>query len=231
MTAFCSGSPMAVRWKELRDFLGQKLPALVGLDLDQEGIDEIRSVVEDPDCSRSGRLPGAYKAMQRVQADADERIAGLRGRALSDLAAYRSTYEQSYDLAALPEERRASFERVFDTARGQLESMSSPLAIRSFVDTFKDRNAGALIALLRKPAPEPAATGTSAEKPAEGGGATAPAAEPPKPRQPRTVSVRRLDTSGFGRPVIGSAEDADEYLATLRASIIEALDRGETVTV
>ena len=109
--------------------------------------------------------------------------------------------------------------------------MSSPLAIRSFVDTFKDRNAGALIALLRKPAPEPAATGTSAEKPAEGGGATAPAAEPPKPRQPRTVSVRRLDTSGFGRPVIGSAEDADEYLATLRASIIEALDRGETVTV
>ena len=231
MTAFCSGSPMAVRWKELRDFLGQKLPALVGLDLDQEGIDEIRSVVEDPDCYRSGRIPGAYKAMQRVQADADERIAGLRGRALSDLAAYRSTYEQSYDLAALPEERRASFERVFDTARGQLESMSSPLAIRSFVDTFKDRNAGALIALLRKPAPEPAATGTSAEKPAEGGGATAPAAEPPKPRQPRTVSVRRLDTSGFGRPVIGSAEDADEYLATLRASIIEALDRGETVTV
>ena len=188
-------------------------------------------MVADPDCYRSGRIPAAYKAMQRVQADADERIDGLRERALSDLAAYRSTYEQSYDLDALSEERRASFERIFDTARGQLESMSSPLAIRSFVDTFKDRNAGTLIALLKPPAPEPVATEPGAEKPVEGGGENAPAAEPHKPKPPRTVSVRRLDTSGFGRPVIGSAEDADEYLATLRASIIEALDRGETVTV
>lgn len=234
MIAFCNGSKMANRWAELRQFMREDVPRLGGLEIDQENIDMIRAEVEDPDCYKNGKIPAAYRAMERAQKQIGEKVSALRRAALSDLATYKASYEQTYDIDGLPGDVRETFDAMFSTARGQIEASSSPLYIRSFVDSFKEQNAGRLLALLRPPAPipqpaEPVKPGNDDPDKPQGDQPPVTPVVPPKP--PRTVPVRQLDTSGFGRPAIASPEDAEEYLAALRASILAALDKGETVTV
>ena len=199
------------------------------LDIDRTGIDVVRATVEDPGCYRNGTIPGAYKAMNAVSKRAQEATDELRRQAQERLADSKASYEQTYKVDELPEHVREEFETIFQNAGSELSELKAPHSIRSFVDMFTDREAGRLIALLNPPAPEPQA---KPDEPKGSSGEDIPpeVVVPPSPVA-RTVSVKKLTTAGFGKPVIESAQDADEYLAALKAAILDALGKGEKVTV
>lgn len=229
MTAFCNGSPMEKRWLELKSFMDNDLSLVDELDIDRTGIDVVRATVEDPGCYRNGTIPGAYKAMNAVSKRAQEATDELRRQAQERLADSKASYEQTYKVDELPEHVREEFETIFQNAGSELSELKAPHSIRSFVDMFTDREAGRLIALLNPPAPEPQA---KPDEPKGSSGEDIPpeVVVPPSPVA-RTVSVKKLTTAGFGKPVIESAQDADEYLAALKAAILDALGKGEKVTV
>lgn len=229
MTAFCNGSPMEKRWLELKSFMDNDLSLLDELDIDRTGIDVVRATVEDPGCYRNGTIPGAYKAMKAVSKRAQEATEELRRQAQEWLSESKASYEQTYKVDELPSDVREEFERIFQNAESELSGLRAPHSIRSFVDMFTDREAGRLLALLNPPTSEPTAS-EQPDEPASSAGEKVSPAVPPEPIA-RTVSVKRLTATGFGKPAIESAQDADEYLAALKAAILDALGRGEKVTV
>ena len=244
MGSFCEGSPMSKRWGELKGFVTEEVPKLGELGIDQDGPAGIREVVNDPSCYKSGRIPAAYQEMVALRKQIEERTGSLRDKALADLKAYRSSYEQTYDLEEASDEARSEFNDIFARGEEALEGLSAPHRIRGFVDLFKEENAARLVQLAKPAEPEPPAPEESedtdaAEPEDEGreGNAAYPAApEPapkpkPKPKPKPAVSVRRLKASGFSKPVIETEADADSYLEALKGSIMGALEEGKTVTV
>lgn len=235
MASFCEGSPMSKRWAELKGFLVEEAPRLGELGIDQDKASGIRSVVNDPNCYRSGKIPAAYQEMTGLRKLMDEKVTAMRAHALADLAAYRSSYEQTYDLSQVSEEARDEFRRIFEKGESDLENLSVPHRIRGFVEAFKEENAARLVELA-KPAEEPgqavAQAGAGAAVAAPESPATsvdAQVKEPPKPKP--AVSVRRLKARGFSKPVIETEEDAQSYLLALKSSIMDALADGKTITV
>lgn len=240
MASFCEGSPMAKRWAELKGFLVEEAPRLGELDINPDEAAGIRSVVNDHDCYKSGRIPAAYQEMTSLRKLMGEKVEALRERALSDLEAYRTSYEQTYDLGQASEGARDEFYRIFEQGERDLKDLSAPHRIRGFVETFKEANAARLVVLAKPAAPEPAGEPEQAGTQPEGGDATAgsgvpaPAEDEARIEQPKpkpAVSVRKLKARGFSKPVIETEEDAESYLGALKQSIMDELADGKTVTV
>lgn len=219
MAAFAGGSPMGKRWNELKAFAESDAGYLPELGIDDERAGEIRAIVEDPGCFKSGGIPQATKQMEALKKEAGAARASLRGAERRKLAEYRASYEDTYDMTALPQEAADEFDALFSEAEGQLELVSIPYKIKSFSEDFKRRNAARLLALVN-PAPEPPET-----PPDE------PPIDVPPVYVPKTVPVARLSAKGYGKPAITSEKDADEYLAALKASIVAVLSDGDIVSI
>ena len=219
MAAFAGGSPMGKRWNELKTFAESDAEYLPELGIDDERAGEIRAIVNDPECFKSGGIPQAAKQMEALKKEAEAARASLRGAERRKLAEYRSSYEDTYDMTALPQGAADEFDALFSEAEGQLELVSIPYKIKSFSEDFKRRNAARLLALVN-PAPEPPET-----PPDE------PPIDVPPVYVPKTVPIARLSAKGYGKPAITSEQDADEYLAALKASIVAVLSDGDIVSI
>ncbi|MBQ3328556.1 MAG: hypothetical protein IJG88_01220, partial [Eggerthellaceae bacterium] len=219
MAAFAGGSPMSKRWGELKSFVESEAGYLPELGIGADRIDEIRGVVEDPECVKSGGIPQAAKQMESLKKEAEAARANLKEAERRKLAEYRASYEETYDMSALSQEASDEFDALFSAAESQLELISIPYKIKSFSEGFKRNNAARLLALVN-PAPIPPETPPDV-----------PPADTPPVYVPKTVPVARLSAKGYGKPAITSEEDADEYLEALKASIIAVLAGGDIVSI
>ena len=209
MAKFVAGSPMNARWHELKEFVDSQAADLPDLGIQDGRVAAIQSVVYDPECYKSGLIPQAAKDMAAIKSEADAARSRLREAALEKIADYKAAFEGTYDLEALPADAVNAFESIFEQAETQLGLTDAPYKIRSFADNFKDANAALLLSLVN-PKPEPPVT-------------------PQPPRTPKTIPVSKLAAKGYGKPAIASEEDADEYLAALKAAIMTVISDGDIV--
>lgn len=219
MTAFASGNPMQKRWLELRGFMDSEAAELAELGLDDSQLELVRDAVEDPECFKSDSIARATKPLKEMRAAMHAAKGELREQAAGELSAYKASYESSYDMGGLPDERRAEFEAVFEQGACELAEAQSTSAIRLFIEDFKGRNVNRLFSLVNPPVP--------AVEPPD------PGAQPPMPpvvEPKRAVPISSI-APGYPKPVITSAKDVDEYLSALRSELMERIGRDEIIAV
>ena len=228
MKQFIEGSPLAVKWNEIREFGESGLAEMRDLGIvvpaDLEGV---LKVVTDPECYKSREIPRAAGAVRSAKDEIDRAREGLRAGVAGALDEYRVSFENAYDLDALPEESRRTFAELFERAADMLAAEQSPLRIRTFLESFKRDNAARIVALLNPPAPEPMSEPVVAATHGAGGDSQP---EPAQPPAPRTCELNSLRVGAYGRPTIKSRQDIDDYLKALRAELEAKVDDGIIVT-
>lgn len=228
MKQFIEGSPLAVKWNEIREFgesgfaemrdLGIVVPA------DLEGV---LKVVTDPECYKSREIPRAAGIVRSAKGEIDRARESLRAGIANEFDEYRASFENACDLDALPEENRRAFAELFERAARMLAAEQSPLRIRTFLESFKRDNAARIVALLNPPAPEPMPEPVVGATHGAGGDSQPESAQPPAPR---TCELNSLRVSAYGRPTIKSRQDVDDYLKALRVELEAKVDDGIIVT-
>jgi DNA-binding transcriptional ArsR family regulator len=214
MSEFAKGSPVCRRWQHLRDFLAGDARAAEELGIGTDVIAAAREAVEDEDCYKSGRIPPAAAAADELSRQVADRVDSLRDEATKQLDETRSSYMGTYHVGSLDGDARARFGGVFSEAEDKLKTLSSPSAIRGFIDRFKGEETPEILAIVR-PSPAPARDDASASKP---------------PAGRKAIPVASLRQRRFGKPVIEDERDVDEYLDGLREAILEAIHDGNVVT-
>lgn len=228
MKQFAEGSPLAVKWNEIREFGESGLAEMRDLGIvvpaDLEGV---LKVLNDPECYKSREIPRAAGIVGSVKDEIDRARESLRAGVASELDEYRASFENACDLDALPEESRRAFAELFERAARMLAAEQSPLRIRTFLESFKRDNAARIVALLNPPAPEPMPEPVVAATHGAGGDSQL---EPAQPPAPRTCELNSLRVGAYGRPTIKSRQDVDDYLKALRAELEAKVDDGIIVT-
>lgn len=198
----------------------------LGIDVPAE-LKSALAVVNDPECYKSREIPRAAGIVRSAKDEIDCARESLRAGVASEFDEYRASFENAYDLDALPEESRRAFAELFERAAGILAAEQSPLRIRTFLESFKRDNAARIVALLNpsvsKPVSEPETAATYGA-----GGDSQP--EPAQPSAPRTCELNSLRVGAYGRPTIKSRQDVDDYLMALRAELEAKVDDGIIVT-
>ena len=226
MKQFVEGSPLAAKWKEVRDFGSDGLREAEDLGVEAPvELEGALAVIEDPECYKSGDIARASSMIRRVKAAMDSAREGLIAGAAEDLDAYRASYEGSCDLSRVPQANIDAFGRLFEDGKRRLGAERTALRIRSFMDGFKRDNASRIIDLLTPPTPEANPAGGQA---AAGDDGETPVT--PRPPQTRTAALAGLSVRGYGKPTIRTREDVDAYLAALRAELEAKVDDGIIVT-
>lgn len=225
MKSFADGSPMSDRWSQLKKFVGGEARSVSDLGIDDTPVQDIRAVVDDPDCYKSGKIPAAYKQMSALHVDIQEKLSELRASAQAELSKYRTSFEAMDGYSKMNEATLDKFNGVFEHAAKELEGISEPYRIKQFVGSFKARETSKLLTLLSA-APEPQHDdGEPGKLPPEHSPKTPhPPLVPQKP-----IPVSALKPSGYPRPVILTSEDVDAYIAALRQELLRAIDKGDTI--
>ena len=228
MKQFIEGSPLAVKWNEIREFGESGLAEMRDLGIvvpaDLEGV---LKVVTDPECYKSREIPRAAGIVRSAKDEIDRARESLRAGIANEFDEYRASFENACDLDALPEENRRAFAELFERAACMLAAEQSPLRIRTFLESFKRDNAARIVALLNPPAPEPIPEPVVAATYGAGGDSQP---EPAQPLAPRTCELNSLRVGAYGRPTIKSRQDVDDYLKALRAELEAKVDDGIIVT-
>lgn len=240
MASFGKGKTGAL-WHELDGFLMTAPDKLRYLGLDDSGLTVIEEAVHDERCYESNLIPKAVKTMKGLRRSIADETARRRAKALEDFKAYEETFLASECAPECGEKERAEIARIFADGRQKLEGEENPMILSSFMETFKQRELAGLLALAKPVRPEPAPEGdahggqssvaASEVEPGAGGESTVaePAVAAPAAR-PRLVQMSTMTrTPGYAKTTIASPQDAEEFLAALRAEILAALERGETI--
>lgn len=151
-------------------------------------------------------------ALGKVRSSARERIEGLR-----------ASYESNYDLGAIPPEDVASFYAIFDAYLKRADEAASRREAEALPGQLQSNEAARILAIVSpKPVdPTPSTVDPDNENPPT-------EVEPPK--QPRTVSARSLWPRGWGKPILSTPEDAQDYANEVRRRIEQAIANGDIVT-
>ena len=226
MKQFMEGSPLAVKWGEVKAFgeTGLVEARDLGVEVPAE-LEEALAVVADAECYKSREIPRAAGAVKRAKAAIEKAKDALRGEVAKELDAYRASYEANYDMEAAGPGTRSAFDELFERAEKRLAAEQSALRMRAFMDGFKRDNTARIVELLTPAAPAPT-TGTApgSSPQAECGG------NPPKPAHaPKTVALSSLAAHGYSKPTIQSRQDVDDYLEALRAELEAEVDAGVIV--
>ena len=228
MKQFIEGSPLAVKWNEIREFgeggLAEMRDLGIVVPADLEGV---LKVVTDPECYKSREIPRAAGIVRSAKDEIDRARESLRAGIANEFDEYRASFENACDLDALPEENRRAFAELFERAARMLAAEQSPLRIRTFLESFKRDNAARIVALLNPPAPEPIPEPVVAATHGAGGDSQPESAQP---SAPRTCELNSLRVGAYGRPTIKSRQDVDDYLKALRAELEAKVDDGIIVT-
>lgn len=228
MKQFIEGSPLAVKWNEIREFGESGLAEMRDLGIvvpaDLEGV---LKVVTDPECYKSREISRAAGIVRSAKDEIDRARESLRAGIANEFDEYRASFENACDLDALPEENRRAFAELFERAARMLAAEQSPLRIRTFLESFKRDNAARIVALLNPPAPEPMPEPVVAATHGAGGDSQPESAQP---SAPRTCELNSLRVGAYGRPTIKSRQDVDDYLKALRAELEAKVDDGIIVT-
>ena len=228
MKQFIEGSPLAVKWNEIREFgeggLAEMRDLGIVVPADLEGV---LKVVTDPECYKSREIPRAAGIVRSAKDEIDRARESLRAGIANEFDEYRASFENACDLDALPEENRRAFAELFERAARMLAAEQSPLRIRTFLESFKRDNAARIVALLNPPAPEPIPEPVVAATYGAGGDSQPESAQP---SAPRTCELNSLRVGAYGRPTIKSRQDVDDYLKALRAELEAKVDDGIIVT-
>ena len=226
MKQFMEGSPLAVKWGEMKAFgeTGLVEARDLGVEVPAE-LEEALAVVADAECYKSREIPRAAGAVKRAKAATEKAKDALRGEVAKELDAYRASYEANYDMEAAGPGARSAFDELFERAEKRLATEQSALRMRAFMGGFKRDNTARIVELLTPAAPAPT-TGTApgSSPQAECGG------NPPKPvHAPKTVALSSLAAHGYSKPTIQSRQDVDDYLEALRAELEAEVDAGVIV--
>lgn len=228
MKQFIEGSPLAVKWNEIREFGERGLAEMRDLGIvvpaDLEGV---LKVLNDPECYKSREIPRAAGIVGSAKDEIDRARESLRAGVANEFDEYRASFESAYNLGALSEESRCAFAELFDRAARMLAAEQSPLRIRTFLESFKRDNTARIVALLNPPASEPMPEPAVAATHGAGGDSQS---EPAQPPAPRTCELNSLRVGAYGRPTIRSRQDVDDYLKALRAELEAKVDGGIIVT-
>lgn len=228
MKQFIEGSPLAVKWNEIREFgeggLAEMRDLGIVVPADLEGV---LKVVTDPECYKSREISRAAGIVRSAKDEIDRARESLRAGIANEFDEYRASFENACDLDALPEENRRAFAELFERAARMLAAEQSPLRIRTFLESFKRDNAARIVALLNPPAPEPMPEPVVAATHGAGGDSQPESAQP---SAPRTCELNSLRVGAYGRPTIKSRQDVDDYLKALRAELEAKVDDGIIVT-
>ena len=226
MKQFMEGSPLAVKWGEVKAFgeTGLVEARDLGVEVSAE-LEEALAVVADAECYKSREIPRAAGAVKRAKAAIEKAKDTLRGEVAKELDAYRASYEANYDMETVGSEARSAFNELFECAEKRLVAEQSALRMRAFMGGFKRDNTARIVELLTPAAPAPTTGMASGSSPqAECGGS------PPKPaRAPKTVALSSLAARGYSKPTIQSRQDVDDYLEALRAELEAEVDAGVIV--
>ena len=235
MQTFINGSPMSKRWSELKQFLESESAGLKELGISNELLEDISAVVHDPFCYKSGQIPRASKEMEELTIAANNKRAELRALVKTTLDEYRAMYEQTYDLTALPQDKRDAFNAIFSSADSELAAEKTPHKIHTFFDRFKNNNAAILLALVQPEPPKPPESSKPPvilpESPVDDGDPDYQTPKPPVTPPPyisKTVSVSTIK-SGYGKPSITTEEDVNQYLNGLKKAMINVLSNGDII--
>lgn len=221
MKQFMEGSPLAVKWEEVRAFGRNGVAELRDLGVDfGDGLEEALSVVDDPGCYKSRDIPRAAGLVKRAKAEIEEAKSALRAQVAQKLDEYRRSFEENCDLGAVSQDCASEFASLFDAAAAELGRENSTYRIKSFMDSFKQANGSRIVALLA-----PAASNL-AGKPDE---PTSEGEDAPEKARPKTVSLGRIVAKGYGKPTIQSKQDVEDYIAALRIELERQIDDGNIV--
>jgi energy-coupling factor transporter ATP-binding protein EcfA2 len=181
-------------------------------------VTRIRSAVTADDVYRGNKVQGIKTDLDRLKSDIRGLVAKEREAAAADLRTL------SEELLAAPEftEASATAQEEVRSALGALEGRITGErlipSIRTVLSGFRRDRYPQLISRLLQSRPRPA------PHPGDGGGVVPPPAEP--------VMIVHLADLGvrFGRPLISSEADVEEYLTTMRAAMLSAVRTGKRIT-
>lgn len=228
MKQFIEGSPLAVKWNEVKGFGETGLAEMrdLGIDITSD-LEGALAVVNDPQCYKSRDIPRAASDIRRAKSEIDRARESLRSDVAKELDEYRASFESAYDMNAVPEEARLSLAEIFDQAAARLAEEQSSLRIRTFLESFKDAKAASIVSLLNPPA----VASTRAQENDESDGEVAGSQpEPARTQAPMTCALSSLRAGAYGKPTIKSRQDVDDYLEALRAELEAKVDDGIIVT-
>ena len=228
MKQFIEGSPLAVKWNEVKGLgetgLAEMRDLGINITSDLEGA---LAVVNDPQCYKSRDIPRAASDVRRAKSEIDRARESLRSDVAKELDEYRASFVSAYDMDAVPEEARLSLAEIFDQAAARLAEEQSSLRIRTFLESFKDAKAASIVSLLNPPAAASAHTQENDESDGEAAGSQS---EPARTQAPMTCALSSLRAVAYGKPTIKSRQDVDDYLEALRAELEAKVDDGIIVT-
>lgn len=228
MKQFIEGSPLAAKWNEVKGFGENGLAEMRDLGIDvSSDLENALAVINDPQCYKSREIPRAASVVRRAKGEIDRARESLRSDVAKSLDEYRASFENEYDMNAVPEEARRSLAEIFDKAAHGLAEEQSSLRIRTFLESFKDAKAASIVSLLNPPA----ADSTHAQESDETDGeVTGSQSEPARAQAPVTCALSSLRAGAYGKPTIKSRQDIDDYLEALRAELEAKVDDGIIVT-
>lgn len=224
MKAFIEGSPAAKKWQAIKAFKATGLDEARSLGIpmiaEGQGLSDALAVLEDPECYRSASIPRAAQVVRRTVEQTEEAKGCLREAALDDLARYRSSFEESYDLSAVDEDARRSFAGLFDEARARLADESSVYSLKTFIDSFKQANGARIVAILTPALKPEQNTNDDVDSVPKPDGGT--------PKRPETVQLRSIETS-YGKPALESERDVEAYIEALRSELLSQIASGKII--
>lgn len=228
MKQFIEGSQLAIKWNEIKVFGENGVAEMHDLSIDiPTELEDALAVVNDPECYKSREIPRAAGIIRHAKDEIDSARESLRNCVKGELYDYRTSFESTYDLDALPEVSQRTFAELFKRASDMLTAEQSPLRIRTFLESFKRDNAARIVALLNPSVsecvPETKLTPTNVED-----GDTQPG--PARLQAPRICTLSSLHADAYGRPTIKSRQDVNDYLDALRVELEAKVDDGIIVT-
>ena len=230
MVSFATGKD-GEAFVDAHEFLTEQATNLSALPVCQEGATRLRELISDPDCYKNPEAVDEVRSLhEELQGHVEAGIAAARAKAHLELYGFERQFHEGAEYQAADEEAHQKADALLKACADEIDASAQIPAIKSMVDDFKENEGARLYAFV--------APGTddmderTAPRPDDAAEAEQDAAQDTVPQvAAATVTYRSVARPEGWTRTLSDEADVDEFLAALRAQLIEHVEAGERIIV
>ncbi len=187
--------------------------------------DSIKAALTDPNCYKGTRIQGLKGTLDHLKSEMEQKIRQVRAQATDKLNSLQARIHGEQEYQSLPGVRQAELDAPFGELIKFVGEQRLIAVINDRMRYFEDEGFQKVLDLMdRMNAPKPApAVGED-----EGEGQDDPPAG--SEIKPEYVYSKTIDVP-FDKAWLGSQEDIDRYLESMRTALLEELRKGKRIRV
>lgn len=203
---FMSGGNKSI-YERARQFVQKQEPNFTALDGDQP--DQLRTILDDPQCYQGGSMQQAKSLVDSLQAEIDGLLEQERTAAVQAADDLEAGLQSAPEYAGLSEDRKSELARPFERLRREVSQHTVIAVIRDVTRRFTEEEYSRLWDRI---------TSWTSEQ------------EGQSPRPIQYIARSLLDVP-FAQPYLANEADVEDYLAQLKAAMLKEIQSGKRIRI